>query len=74
MYVLPAIPTVGAIFEDAALRKPCVTDTVWKVYVAELHFVVQFLSCVQLCNPVNCSTPGLPVLHHLPELAQIHVR
>ena len=23
--------------------------------------------------PTDCSTPGLPVLHHLPELAQTHV-
>ena len=29
--------------------------------------------CPTLCNPMNCSTPGFPVLHHLPELAQIHV-
>ena len=21
-----------------------------------------------LCSPMDCSTPGLPVLHHLPEL------
>ena len=34
---------------------------------------VQLLSCVQLCDPVDCSTSGFPVLHHLPELAQIHV-
>ena len=27
-------------------------------------------SCLPLCNPMDCSTPGLPVLHHLPELAQ----
>ena len=33
---------------------------------------VQSLSCVRLCNPMNCSTPGFPVLHGLPELAQIH--
>ena len=26
-----------------------------------------------LCNPVDCSTPGFPVLHHLLEFAQIHV-
>ena len=26
-----------------------------------------------LCDPMDCSTPGFPVLHHLPELAQIHV-
>ena len=28
---------------------------------------VQSLSCVRLCNPMNCSTPGLPVHHQLPE-------
>ena len=30
-------------------------------------------SCPTLCDPMNCSTPGLPVLRHLPELAQTHV-
>ena len=29
--------------------------------------------CLTLCNPMDCSTPGFPVLHHLPELAQIYV-
>ena len=26
-----------------------------------------------LCDPVDCSTPGFPVLHYLPEFAQTHV-
>ena len=30
-------------------------------------------SCLTLCDPMNCSTPGLPVHHQLPELAQTHV-
>jgi len=30
-------------------------------------------SCPPLCNPVNCSTSGFPVLHLLPELAQTYV-
>ena len=30
-------------------------------------------SCLILCDPVNCSTPGFSVLHHLLELAQTHV-
>ena len=34
---------------------------------------VQSLSCVQLCDPMNCSTPGLPVHHQLPEFTQTHV-
>ena len=29
--------------------------------------------CLTLCDPMNCSTPGFPVLHHLLELAQTHV-
>ena len=29
--------------------------------------------CPTLCIPVDCSTPGLPVLHHLPKFAQVHV-
>ena len=29
--------------------------------------------CLTLCDPVDCSTPGFPVLHHLPELARTHV-
>ena len=35
--------------------------------------VVQSLSRVRLCDPTDCSTPGFPVLHHLPELAQTRV-
>ena len=30
-------------------------------------------SCPTLCDPVNRSTPGLPVHHHLPEFTQTHV-
>ena len=34
---------------------------------------VQSLRTVWLCNPMDYSMPGFPVLHHLPELAQIHI-
>ena len=30
-------------------------------------------SCPTLCDPMDCSMPGLPVPHHLPEFAQVHV-
>ena len=30
-------------------------------------------SCPTLCNSMNCSMPGLPVHHHLPEFTQTHV-
>ena len=29
--------------------------------------------CPTLCDPMYCSIPGLPVLHHLPKFAQVHV-
>ena len=39
--------------------------------------VIQFSSvaqsCLTLCDPMNCSTPGLPVHHHLQEFTQTHV-
>ena len=35
--------------------------------------VVQSLSCVQLCNPMDWSTPSFPVLHYLLEFPQTHV-
>ena len=39
---------------------------------------IQFSSvaqpCPTLCDPMSCSTPGLPIHHQLLELAQTHVR
>ena len=41
------------------------------------YFRCQFSSvaqyCPTLCNPMNCSTPGLPVYHQLPEFTQTHI-
>ena len=37
----------------------------------QLSSVIQ--SCPTLCNPMNRSTPGLPVHHQLPEFTQAHV-
>ena len=31
------------------------------------------VSCPTLCDPMDCSTPGFPLLHHLLELAQTQV-
>ena len=52
------------------------------IFVSECKFFfslssVQFSSvaqsCQTLCDLMNCSTPGLPVHHHLPEFTQTHV-
>ena len=40
-------------------------------------YSVQFCSvaqsCLTLCDPMNCSTPGFPIHHQLLELTQTHV-
>ena len=35
--------------------------------------VVQLLSHVRLCDTMDCSVLGFPVLHYLPEFAQVHI-
>ena len=43
------------------------------ITVVSVHFSSVTQSCPTLCDPVNRSTPGLPVHHQLPELTQTHV-
>ena len=38
-----------------------------------LFVASQSLRCVLLCDPMDCSTPGFPVLHYLPEFAQTNI-
>ena len=38
-----------------------------------VHFSSVAQSCPTLCDPMDCSTPGLPVHHQLPEFTQTHV-
>ena len=41
--------------------------------INDVQFSSVAQSCPTLCDPMNCSTPGLPVHHHLPEFTQTHV-
>ena len=61
------------------------THTSWKpetgsiyLFIWEIQFNYCYYSvtqlCLTLCDPMNCSTPGFPALHYLPEFAQTHVR
>ena len=61
--------------------KPFVTETFrrkssvrkWLVELASFQFSSVTQSCPTLCDPMNRSTPGLPVHHQLPEFTQTHV-
>ena len=44
----------------------------WSQVLGWVFTVVQFLSR-SFCDPMDFSTPGFPILHYLPEFAQIHV-
>ena len=44
-----------------------------KAILSTFHFSSVAQSCTTLCEPMNCSTPGLPVHHQLPESTQTHV-
>ena len=46
-------------------------NTIAKIHLEYISSVAQ--SCPTLCNPVNSSTPGLPVHHQFPEFTQTHV-
>ena len=58
---------------------PLVTTVLFPGFanLTTIHTFSQFSSLDQsgptLCNPMDCSTPGLPVHHQLPEFAQTHV-
>ena len=44
------------------------------VQLYDLQFSSVAQSCPTLCDPVNCSMPGLPVHHQLPEFMQTRVQ
>ena len=54
-------------------KAPVLKDTVfffWKLPLLPSCSASQ--SCLTLCDPMNCSTPGFPALHRLLKFAQTH--
>ena len=45
----------------------------WTIMKAAAAAAKSLQSCPTLCDTMNCSTPGLPVHHQLPEFTQTHV-
>ena len=60
----PRSPTLQA---DSLLSEPPGTS------LRQVQFSSVAQSCPTLCDPMNRSTPGLPVHHQLPEFTQTHV-
>ena len=53
--------------------KPSKDITYFFFLISSYQFSSVAQLCLTLCNPMDCSMPGLPVHHQLPELAQTHV-
>ena len=47
--------------------------TLWTANLSTLLLLSVLNSCATLCDPMDCSMPGFPVLHYLVEFAQTHV-
>ena len=56
--------------EEAGTNRESRTD-LYTLSSVQFSSVAQ--SCPTLCDPMNRSTPGLPVQHQLPEFTQTHV-
>ena len=63
----------GAYLVQIVQRKP--NDNINKnlSYRPDVQFSSVAQLCLTLCDPIECSTPGFPVHHQLPELTQSHV-
>ena len=65
------------IFEDISewMRHLILFMTIVTILLDRLCFLCCSVakSCQTLCNPMDCSMPGLPVPHHFLEFAQVHV-
>ena len=67
------VPDPGIKPRSPALQ----VDSLHLSHSAAFSYIIQFSSvaqsCPAVCDPMNHSTPGLPVHHQLPEFTQTHV-
>ena len=84
-FYLLAVKGLSRVFSSTAIRKhqffgtqvffmlqpshPYMTTG--KTYWCQFSSVAQL--CLTLCDPMDCSTPGFPVPHQLPDVSQTHV-
>ena len=62
--------TTGTCKSDANGQQASTTMYLYLFRSDQIRSVTQ--SCPTLCDPMNRSTPGLPVHHQLPEFTQTH--
>ena len=69
--IIPSKEIPGAdLLQNGLVGSPCSPRDCQE---SSAHFSSVTQSCLTLCDPMNHSTPGLPVHHHLSEFTQTHV-
>ena len=70
-------PVAGLGAQPVAVHEQDILREVTIIFITSTILSVQFSSvtqlCPTLCDPMNCSTSGLPVHHQLPEFTQTHI-
>jgi len=72
--MLTNVPSIGPLSGEHFYK--CTLNFIkrfFSIYIEMIQFSAVIQSCPTLCDPMNCSTPGLPVHHQLPESTQTHV-
>ena len=71
------VKTLQCLCKEASLRKKVILlhncTHLPKLTISSVQFISVTQSCLTLCDPMNLSTPGLPVHHQLAEFTQTHV-
>ena len=62
-----------AVIHGVTKNRTWLSDWTELNWIFKRYIVVQSLSHIQLCDPVDCSTQGFPIFHYLLEFAQIYI-
>ena len=64
---------LGRSYQLSVLCKNSSRNSFYAFQFSSVQFSSFAQSCPTLCDPMNCSTRGLPVHHQLPEFTQTHI-
>ena len=68
--MIPGLGRSPGIGNDNPLQYSCLENSIDRGASVQFSSVAQ--SCPTLCDPMDCSTPSLPVHHQLPEFTPTH--
>ena len=73
-FIYPCVHIFMLVFKIPLLQIMfTLTAKLLNYQLSDIQFSSVVQSCPTLCDPMNCSTPGLPVHHKLPGFTQTHV-